>query len=35
MNIHLAADHAGFKLKESVKEYLSKKGYSLTDHGGL
>ena len=33
MNIHLAADHAGFKLKESVKEYLSKKGYSLTDHG--
>ena len=33
MNIHLAADHAGFKLKESMKGYLSKKGYSLTDHG--
>ena len=33
MNIHLAADHAGFKLKESMKGYLSKKGYSLTNHG--
>ncbi len=33
MNIHLAADHAGFELKESVKKYFTEQGYSLTDHG--
>ena len=33
MNIHLAADHAGFKLKESVKIILSDKGHIITDHG--
>ena len=33
MNIHIATDHAGFELKEVVKEYLSKNGYSIMDHG--
>ena len=33
MNIHIATDHAGYKLKESVKKILSDKGYSITDHG--
>ena len=35
MNIHLAADHAGFELKEKIKEYLQEKGYKITDHGAL
>lgn len=35
MNIHLATDHAGFELKEMVKEYLSKNGYSIMDHGAF
>jgi len=33
MNIHIATDHAGFELKEVVKEYLSNNGYSIMDHG--
>ena len=33
MNIHIATDHAGFELKEVVKEHLSKNGYSIMDHG--
>jgi len=33
MKIHLASDHAGFDLKETVKSYLMKQGYSITDHG--
>jgi len=35
MKIYLGADHAGFKLKEQVKEYLNKKGYSVSDLGAL
>jgi len=31
--IALAADHAGFPLKEAVKKYLLKKGYPLEDFG--
>ena len=33
MKIHLATDHAGFKLKEKIKKYLQEKGYDITDHG--
>lgn len=31
--IGLASDHAGFKLKEYVKKYLSAKGYEYKDFG--
>ncbi|PIT92656.1 MAG: ribose-5-phosphate isomerase [Candidatus Harrisonbacteria bacterium CG10_big_fil_rev_8_21_14_0_10_42_17] len=33
MTIFLGTDHAGFKLKEVLKEYLSKKGYDVQDLG--
>lgn len=33
MRIALAADHAGFKLKEIVKEHLSKGGHDVADLG--
>lgn len=33
MTIYLGSDHAGYKLKEKVKEYLKKKGYSIRDFG--
>jgi len=33
MKIHLATDHAGLDLKNTIKEYLSDKGYDVTDHG--
>ena len=29
MKIHLATDHAGLELKNSIKTYLTKKGYDL------
>lgn len=32
-NIILATDHAGFKLKESVKLFLKEKGYEVDDVG--
>ena len=32
-NIIIGADHAGFELKEQLKQYLSMKGYDLTDEG--
>ncbi len=32
-NIPLASDHAGFELKEKVKEYLVSKGYEVKDFG--
>jgi ribose 5-phosphate isomerase B len=35
MKIHLAADHAGYGLKETVKEYLRRKGYEVQDHGAF
>ena len=31
--IALAADHAGYKIKEAVKEYLKKAGYEYEDFG--
>ncbi len=33
MKIYLAADHAGFELKESIKTYLEEKGHDVTDFG--
>ncbi|TYB91405.1 MAG: ribose 5-phosphate isomerase B [Kosmotoga sp.] len=33
MKIALGSDHAGFKLKEHVKKYLSKKGIDVIDYG--
>jgi len=33
MKIYLASDHAGYKLKMSVKEHLEKKGYFIKDEG--
>lgn len=31
--IPIGADHAGFQLKETLKEYLSSKGYEVNDFG--
>lgn len=33
MNIHLGSDHAGFELKQLVKNYLAEKGHHVIDHG--
>lgn len=33
MKIYLAADHAGFALKEALKKYLSGKGHEVVDMG--
>ena len=33
MIVHLATDHAGLDLKNTIKEYLLDKGYDVTDHG--
>ena len=33
MKIHLATDHAGLDLKNSIKEYLVCEGHDVTDHG--
>ncbi len=35
MKIYLAADHAGFYLKEKAKVYLSTKGYGIEDCGAF
>lgn len=33
MKVYLATDHAGFELKEKVKEFLIKEGYEIEDCG--
>ena len=33
MIIHLATDHAGLDLKNSIKTYLISKNYEVIDHG--
>ena len=35
MNIHIATDHAGFDMKESIKQYLADTGHQVTDHGAF
>jgi ribose 5-phosphate isomerase B len=33
MRVHLAADHAGFELKQHLAEHLTAAGYEVVDHG--
>jgi len=33
MKIHLATDHAGLDLKNSIKDHLIDNGHEVTDHG--
>jgi len=33
LKIHLATDHAGLDLKNSIREYLINQGYDVKDHG--
>lgn len=33
MKIHMGADHAGYDLKEKLKEYLIQMGHEIIDHG--
>ncbi|NTV44562.1 MAG: RpiB/LacA/LacB family sugar-phosphate isomerase [Candidatus Yonathbacteria bacterium] len=33
MNIHIAADHAGYMLKEHLKSVLKECGHTVVDHG--
>lgn len=33
MLLHLGADHAGFDMKEQLKQFLSEKGIDIIDHG--
>lgn len=35
MNIHFATDHAGYELKEQLKEYVTTFGHAVTDHGAF
>lgn len=35
MKIYLATDHAGFQLKENIKNYLEEKGHEVYDCGSL
>ncbi|MFC1757049.1 RpiB/LacA/LacB family sugar-phosphate isomerase [Patescibacteria group bacterium] len=35
MRIYLAADHAGFKLKEEIKKFLSDLGHDVKDFGAF
>ena len=32
MIIHLATDHAGLDLKNTIKSHLTKTGYEINDH---
>lgn len=33
MRVHIAADHAGFELREHLIKHLTAKGYEVIDHG--
>lgn len=33
MKIHIATDHAGLDLKNTIKDYLINKGHDVIDHG--
>ncbi len=35
MKVYLASDHAGFELKEKVKEYLLSQNYEISDEGAF
>ena len=35
MKIFLGSDHAGFKLKQDIKTFLSKKGFEVIDKGAF
>ena len=35
MRIHVASDHAGFELKESIKKFLMDSDYEVQDHGAF
>lgn len=35
MAIFISSDHRGFKLKESIKDYMSQNGYQAVDLGNL
>lgn len=35
MNIHIATDHAGYDLKEHLKNVLHDQGHNVTDHGAF
>ncbi len=35
MRIHIAADHAGFELKQLLIEHLGADGHDVTDHGAF
>lgn len=35
MKIYLGSDHAGFELKEEIKDFLQKKGYTVEDKGAF
>lgn len=35
MKIYLASDHAGFELKEKIKDFLLSRGYEIEDCGAI
>lgn len=35
MNLYIASDHAGFKLKNKIKEFLKKQGKNIEDLGAF
>jgi ribose 5-phosphate isomerase B len=35
MRVHIAADHAGYELKQLLVTYLESEGHEVTDHGAF